>query len=336
MIKKLAVVLVLIAVIGVAIWSRFGGASASDTLTLYGNVDIRQVTLAFENADRVVEMDVEEGDHVNAGQVLAKLDTRTPELELSRARAQVAVLEQTVAALNRGSRPEEIAAADAQTAAAEADAERVRQQLQRLESAATASNGRAVSAQDLDDARALQRASAAKLEAQKQSQRLTHLGPRQEDRRRAEAQLEAARAEQALLEHKIALAELKAPQAGVVRARLLEPGDLASPQRPVYTLALTDPKWVRAYINEPMLSRIQPGQAATVTTDSAPKQPIAGRIGFISSVAEFTPKAVQTEDLRTSLVYEIRVLVDDPEDRLRLGMPATVHLSLSPASAQAR
>jgi HlyD family secretion protein len=123
----------------------------------------------------------------------------------------------------------------------------------------------------------------------------------------------------------------------VVRARLLEPGDMASPQRPVFTLAITQPKWVRAYVAEPSLGRIKPGMKASVSTDSAPGRAIPARVGYISSVAEFTPKTVQTEELRTSLVYEVRFLVDDPDDQLRLGMPATVHLPLetgAPASTR--
>ena len=118
----------------------------------------------------------------------------------------------------------------------------------------------------------------------------------------------------------------RAPVDAVVRSRLVEPGDMASPQRPVYTLALLHPKWIRAYVSEANLGRIKPGQVARVTTDSAPAHPIDGRVGYIASVAEFTPKNVETEDLRTSLVYEVRINVDDPDDRLRLGMPATVEL----------
>jgi HlyD family secretion protein len=110
---------------------------------------------------------------------------------------------------------------------------------------------------------------------------------------------------------------------------------MASPQRPVFTLAITDPKWVRAYVTEADLGRVRPGMAATLHTDSHPNQPLAGRVGYISSVAEFTPKTVQTEELRSSLVYEIRVLADDPEDRLRLGMPVTVRISLDGNAASA-
>jgi len=131
----------------------------------------------------------------------------------------------------------------------------------------------------------------------------------------------------ALLEHHIALGELTAPSDATVRSRLLEVGDMATPQRPVFALALTDPKWVRVYVGEPDLGRIHSGQTAHIITDSSPNQLISGNVGYISSVAEFTPKSVQTEELRTALVYEVRVLVNDPDDRLRLGQPATVYIA---------
>ena len=99
---------------------------------------------------------------------------------------------------------------------------------------------------------------------------------------------------------------------------------MASPNQPVVTLALTDPKWVRAYVPEPDLGRINLGMKAKILSDSFPDQSFEGWIGFISPVAEFTPKTVETEDLRTKLVYEVRVFVHDSKDLLRLGMPVTV------------
>jgi HlyD family secretion protein len=140
----------------------------------------------------------------------------------------------------------------------------------------------------------------------------------------AQAQLKASLAQLALLQHQIDLGELKAPADAVVRSRLLEPGDMATPQRPVFALALSGPKWVRVYVSERNLSRVRPGMAVRVTTDGQPDQPLQGQVGFISPVAEFTPKSVQTEELRTSLVYEVRVRIDDPADVLRMGQPATV------------
>jgi HlyD family secretion protein len=117
----------------------------------------------------------------------------------------------------------------------------------------------------------------------------------------------------------------------VVRARLLEPGDMASPQRPVFELALANPKWIRVYVDEAALGRVKPGMAAQVYTDSAPDRAVLGKIGYISSVAEFTPKSVETEELRTSLVYEVRVRVDDRSGLLRLGQPVTVKLGTGAA-----
>ena len=99
---------------------------------------------------------------------------------------------------------------------------------------------------------------------------------------------------------------------------------MANAQVPVLALAINSPKWVRAYVNEVNLGKIKPGQEAYVTIDAYPNDKIPGHVGFISSVAEFTPKTVQTPDLRTNLVYEVRILVDDKDNRLRLGMPATV------------
>jgi len=333
--KRVVVGILLAAVLAAgAYWWYARHTDHGDALTLYGNVDIRQVSLAFDGSDRIADMRVEEGDRVQAGQVVARLDTRTLQLQRDQAAAQVGVLEQTLRALRNGSRPEEIAQADAQVAAAQAEVQRSRLQLRRLQDTSTQTGGRAVGRQDLDNARAQLRVAQAQLDAQRQAQRLARVGPREEDIARAEAQLQAAQAQRALLQHRLDQAELRAPQAAVVRARLLEPGDMASPQRPAYTLALTDPKWVRAYVNEVDLGRIRPGMAARVYVDSAPRSAIDGRIGYISSVAEFTPKSVQTEDLRTSLVYEVRILVDDGADRLRLGMPATVRLDTGEAARQ--
>ena len=109
---------------------------------------------------------------------------------------------------------------------------------------------------------------------------------------------------------------------------------MVSPQRPVFDLAIVDPKWVRAYVSEPDLGKLHPGMQASISTDSFPGVAYSGWIGFISSVAEFTPKPVETVELRSSLVYEIRVFVNDPQDQLRLGMPATVTLDVGPAAGK--
>lgn len=326
--KKLVFSLLLVLAIGAGMWALTRPTVDNSTLTLYGNVDIRQISLAFEGSDRVAQMHVEEGDKVKAGQVLATLDTRTLTLQLAQAQAQLAVQEQGLLKLQNGSRPEEVQQSDAQVAAARAQADLAAQQLSRLRQIAATTGGRGVSRQEIDSAVSQLKVAQAELENRRKAQRLAQIGPREEDVAQARASLGAARAERELLQHRIDLAELKAPRDATIRARLLEPGDMASPQRAAYTLAITDPKWIRAYVNETQLGHIRSGMQANVYTDSFPDAPVSGKIGYISSVAEFTPKSVQTEDLRTDLVYEVRILVDDGQDRLRLGMPATVRIAL--------
>lgn len=318
-----AVMLILIA--GVGVWWLLRPRGDSP-IVLHGNVDIRQISLAFKVGERVAEMRVEEGDHVARGQVLATLETTSLGLRLAQAQAQLAVQNEVLRRLQAGNRPQEIAQADANMRAAQADARVARQTLERLRAISQGTGGRAVSREELDQAAANAKAADARVDAVRKAHELSVAGAREEDIAQARAQRDAAQAESALAKQALEDAQLKAPIDAVVRSRMLEPGDMASPQRPVYALAVIHPKWVRAYVSEANLSRIKPGQPARVTTDSAPDRPIDGRVGYIASVAEFTPKNVETEDLRTSLVYEVRVNVDDPDDGLRLGMPATVVL----------
>ena len=141
----------------------------------------------------------------------------------------------------------------------------------------------------------------------------------------AAAQLASARASLAIMEHSISLGKLYAPTTAQVTSRLMEEGDMASSATPVFLLSLTSPKWVRAYVTETQLGRVRSGMRADIRTDSFPET-VPGRVGYISPTAEFTPKSVQTEDLRTSLLYEVRIVTDDGKDMRRLGMPVTVLL----------
>lgn len=335
--RRISIILLILIVAGAAgagWWYMRHQAPPTD-LALYGNVDLRQVSLAFNNSERIAEVLTQEGDRVHKGQVLARLDTRRLVPQVAQVEAQVAAQHQAVERLHNGNRPEEIAQARANVAAAQADAVNARRQYERLHSLSTGSGGRAVSQQDLDSAKAALDSTEAKLAVNQKAFDLELAGARKEDIAQAEAQLRANEAQLAFLRQQLIDADLLSPSDAVVRSRILEPGEMATPQRPVFSLAITDPKWVRAYVSETDLGKLKPGEAATIEVDSFPDRRFEGWVGFISPVAEFTPKTVQTEELRPSLVYEVRVFAKDPGDTLRLGMPATVHLPLDPETAPA-
>jgi len=315
---------------GVAWWLGHRDRSRREVV-LEGDVDLRQVELAFNHNERIVEVLAQEGDRVAKGQLLARLDVSRLEPQAAQAEAQVAAQRQVWERLKAGSRPEEIAQARANVASAKADAANARRQYERLKGLSSG----AVSVQDLENAKAALDVADARQVVSERALDLAVLGPRQEEIAEAEARLHANEAQLAMLRQWLVDAKLVAPCDAVVRSRNMEPGEMASPQRAVFSLAVIDPKWVRAYVSEPDLGLVRPGMAATVTVDSFPERRFEGWVGFVSPVAEFTPKAVQTEELRTSLVYEVRVFVKDPGDALRLGMPATVHLPLAAAASAA-
>ncbi|MEJ2292554.1 MAG: HlyD family efflux transporter periplasmic adaptor subunit, partial [Deinococcales bacterium] len=323
------VAVVALAAAGVAWWLT-QRHSAPEQLELYGNVDFRQVSLAFDDMERIATVDVQEGDRVHKGETLARLDTARLEAQVAQAEAQVAAQQAAVERLRHGSLPEEIAQARANLTAAKADAGNAQLFYQRTRGLVQASGA---SQQDLDSAKAALDVANAKVVVAQNALDLAVKGPRPEDVAQAAAQLKASEAQLTLLRQQLADATLVAPVDGVVRSRLMEPGEIASPQRPVVILAVDDPKWVRAYVSETELPRIRPGMTAYVLADGVPDHRFDGWIGFISSVAEFTPKTIQTQELRTSLVYEVRVFVNDPSDALRLGMPVTVVLPNGPATA---
>jgi HlyD family secretion protein len=308
-------------------------APQPQALVLYGNVDLRQVDLAFNGNERIAAVLVQEGDHVHKGEALARLDTSRLQPQFAAAEAQAAAQKAVVQRLHNGSRPQEIAQARANLASAKADAENASLVYSRQELLFTKGS---TTRQNLDNSKAALDVANAKVEVNQKALDLALAGPRAEDVAQAEAQLQANEAQLALARQQLADATLVSPIDGVIRSRLMEPGDMASPQRPVFSLAVVDPKWVRAYVSEPDLGRIHPGSTASVTVDGFPRRRFAGWVGFISPVAEFTPKTVETEELRTSLVYEVRVFVKDPADDLRLGMPATVSLPLDRHAPQQR
>lgn len=273
---RIPIVLLIIVAAGVYYWrhTQNNTPAQGDVLTLYGNVDIREVRVAFNGSEHVAIMLVDEGDSVTTGQVLAKLHTERLQAAMDRARAEVV--------------------------AAKAEAHAAQLNYERIKSLATR---KLASKSDADVAEATSRAAAARVDA-------------------AEAGL--AETAQALKD-----TQLYAPVNGIIRERIVEAGDFVTPQSPVYTLALTDPVWVRTYLPEIYLGQIKLGMQANITTDSFPGKVYTGWIGSISPTAEFTPKNVETPELRTRLVYQVRVFACNPQGELRLGMPATVSIAFT-------
>ncbi len=325
--KKILIPVVLLALLlgGLVFWKTQSGEGESSVLKLYGNVEIRETRLAFNGSEHIAEVLVEEGDRVAKGQPLARLHTELLEAQLAAAKAAAEAQAQVLKKLEGGTRPEtirkveaELAAAIAKEKAAQASYERIR----------TLEKKKLAAADAVEQAKAQADSARAQVDAVRHSLKLLKLGAQKEDIAAARAQLVAKQAAVALAEQRLADATLYAPDTGIVRNRILQPGDMAFPQTPVLTMAFTSPVWVRAYVPEEALGRVKPGMSAKIHTDSYPDKAYDGWVGYISPTAEFTPKSVQTEALRTRLVYSMRVYACNPEGELRLGMPATVELDL--------
>ncbi len=301
-------------------------SAAGDVLTLYGDVDIRQSQPAFYDTGPVTQLLVSEGARVTKGELIARIDDSRYAAALAQARQKAADLKAVLTRLLHGSRPDEIARDKATMAGLKALYQNA--QIAYARTVNLLPHG-VVSTQNRDDAQASLRAARENYEAARRTYVLAVKGPRREDIISARHAYQAAVAAVAFARQEYIDTRLYAPVDGVIEDRILEPGDMASPGTPVYTIAMTNPLWVRAYVSEADLGRIRLGMPATVSTDSYPGRLYHGWVGYLSPTSEFTPKNIETPQLRTQLVYQLRVYVCDSRDELRLGMPATVHIDLS-------
>lgn len=309
-----------------AAWIYFSPDNTDRTrLELQGNIDVRQVNLSFKVAGRIESSAVDEGDPVKAAQVVATLEQIDFQNDLRLTISQRDAAAATLERLMNGSRPEEITQARAQVSELKATLERGRQDFRRAEQGHRTG---AVTQEEFDRTRFAVQELEAKLKSAEQTLRLAELGPRREEIAQARAQLRAEEARVAQAQQRLADTQLVGPNDGVILTRAREKGAVVQPGETVFALTLTSPVWVRTYVGEPDLGLVQPGMPAGVTTDSAPGRVYRGHVGFISPTAEFTPKTVETRELRTDLVYRLRIVVDDPDGGLRQGMPVTVTLDL--------
>jgi HlyD family secretion protein len=310
-----------LAAVGLWQWSKY--QQVGGPLVLTGNVEVRQVNLAFKVNGRIKQMLVDEGDHVVEGQILGSLDKIYFEENLAQIRAQRDQSKALVAKYEAGNRLEDIAQAEAVVAERDASLRNAKQSFDRAEQLVKMGSG---TRKTYDYAHAMQQEAQARLNSARQALRLMRAGFRKEDVDSARAQLAEREAAVQTLLRQLADADLKAPSAGVVVSRVREAGAIVNAGETTFVLSLTTPVWVRTYVSETELGRIRPGAEVELRTDTMELKPFKGRIGFVSPTAEFTPKSVETRELRTALVYRLRVVAEDPEGALRQGMPITINV----------
>ena len=334
--KRLIPIVVLLAAAiaaGVYFYPRLTRKPApTNQLTLSGNIEAHESLVSFKVQGRIVELPVEEGQQVEQGALLARVEDADYKQKVRIDEAGVAVRESNLALTLAGTREQEVKASqqvvlDAQADLAEKkiDSDRAQQLLSKDE----------ISAQDRDLAATAFKRSETNLAAAQQRYNEAVEGSRKEDIDIARANLVQANADLGLSRIDESYTTLHAPTSGVITVRQAELGEVVSPGSPVVTLADLDHIWLRAYIAETDLGKIHWGQDATITTDTYLGKQYHGRISFISPDAEFTPKSVQTYTERVTLVYRIKIDIDNPNHELKPGMPADAKIELAAASSAA-
>ena len=309
---------------------------SDDGKILYGNVADRELQMAFETSGRIAAILPEVGASVKKGDLLAVLETERIEEEIAVVKSAVAVAEANVlvakaerAKAENGARKEDVNATGSAKDAYAAKASAAK--LEKERTAELVKTG-AVPKQQADNAEAEYLYYSSLRDSLRSMNERLASGEREEDKEAARAKVRVAeqavvqaKAQLAVAERTLKDARLIAPTDGIVRDRLLEPGELAAPSRPVLSLAATNPKWIRCYIRETDLAKHKLNDKAKVKADGLEK-PFDGWVGYISPTAEFTPKTIETDELRPTLVYETRVYVNAPEGMLKLGAPVVVEL----------
>lgn len=322
--RSVFVILIVIVISLVASGYYWYQSQQDKTLTLYGNVDVRTVNLGFRVGGKLTSLAVDEGARVTRGQSLGQLDEAPYINALNKAKGVRDSAKAQLAMKEKGYRTQEIAQVESEVAQKQAAWQYAESFYQRQQGLAAS---HVISANELDNTKTNRNQALAALKAAQDKLNQYQSGFRQEE-------IEAARGEWLQAEATVAQAELDltdtqliAPSDGTILTRAIEPGTIVATGSTVFSVTLTHPVWVRAYVNEPNLGSAVPGKEVLLYTDSRPDIPYHGTIGFVSPTAEFTPKSVQTPELRTDLVYRLRIIVNDPDDALRQGMPVTVRFA---------
>jgi HlyD family secretion protein len=389
--KRLIVVLVVLAAAAAGVYAfRGAGHAPSNRIVISGNIELTEVNIAFKTAGRLIERNVDEGDRVTKGQVIARLDRDqlvaqrsretagydSSESQLAQAATAVAWQKATMAGdieqkkadvasnearlqeLKNGSRPQEKQESRAGVEAAQSELDRAKKDWDRAQ---TLYKNDDISTSQYDQFRNRFESADAALKQAKEREALVLAGPRVEQVNAQQAQLERARGalkmaeanvleikrrEQELTTRRAEMGRSKAslalidsqmsdtiassPVDGVVLVKAADVGEVLAPGTSVVTVGDIDHPWLRGYVNETDLGKIKIGSKANVTTDSYPGKVYQGRVSFISSEAEFTPKQIQTQQERVKLVYRIKIQIENPQHELKSNMPADAEIVLEP------
>ena len=302
----------------------------SNALTASGNVEATEVQVAPEVGGRIVELRVAEGDRVQAGAVIATLDTKDTELQVGRARAERAAAVAQLRLFEAGARAEDVRQAEAQVdastseiAAIDVEIKSAQTDLDRFEALLAANAGSQKQRDDakarVDLARERKRAAEERVRVSRTTLDRVRAGARKEELEGARARVATVDAQLAVLEKGLRDAQVPAPTGGVVTQKLVDAGEIVAPRTPLVIVTDLDHAWANVFVPEPAVPRIKLGQAATVRTDAGTT--VQGTVTFISPRAEFTPRNVQTADERSKLVYRVKVTVDNSAGVLKQGMP---------------
>ena len=326
--RRLPIFIVLAAVVAVAayFYPRFRKKPpAENEIVLSGNIEAHESLVSFKVPGRIIELPVEEGQSVAAGALLAHLEDADYRQRVRIDEASVHVRKSNLALTLAGTREQEVKAVEQNMLDAKADLQQKKLDYERAQRLYSED---AISAQDRDLADTALKRSQAAFQAAEQKYSEAREGSRKEDIAIAQSNLKEAAANLGMSRVNLDYTTLRAPSAGVITVRKAELGEVVVPGTPVVTLADLDHIWLRAYLAETDLGRVRWGQNAVITTDTYPGKQYHGRVSFIASDAEFTPKSVQTYKERVTLVYRIKIDIDNPNHELKPGMPADAHITL--------
>jgi len=329
--RRILLIIIVVVVIAVLLYYLFpqDKKEGNDFIKVSGNIEATEVDVGFKISGRIVSRFFGEGDWVDRGKVLAKLDAEDLRNRLEVARATLISAQARLNKLLAGSRPEEIRGAEATLNQVRFDLENKEAHYERMK---LLFERGVIPKEVLDNSEAAFNIAKASLEKAKENYILVKEGPRKEDIEDMRAQVDQARASVKLNVTQLSYTTLYSPISGVVLVNSGEIGEVVNPGTSILTLADIENVWLKAYIPETDLSKVKWGQEVIVTTDLRPKKEYRGRISFISSQAEFTPKQIQTEKERVTLVYRIKVDISNKDRELKPGMPADGKILLESSS----